>query len=938
MKLHVKKTLKTMALGVLTLSASAFSAPDPNFHIYLMFGQSNMEGQGQISSQDRQVPGNLLAMQADSACTVDGASYGQWRSATPPLIRCYNTAHAFNNGGLGPGDYFGRTMLENSGPGVKVGLVGAAYQGQKIEFFMKNCASLGSCTPTNGNGAVPLGQGGYAWMLDLAKKAQQDGVIKGIIFHQGESNTGDSSWPGKVNQVVTDLRRDLGLNAAEVPFIAGEMVPGACCTSHDTYVHQISSAVTNGHWVSASGLSARDQYHFNAEGYREIGRRYAQKMLELIDVSGQGSTSSIASSSQSTPSGSNSISVRMTGVTGDESVTLSVGGNTVATWTLSTYMEDYLAATDANGAVRVEFTNDSGDRDVQVDYVIVNGVVRQAEDQMENTGAYDGSCGGGSYTEMLHCNGYIDFGNIGGTTVPSSSSSSSSAAPVVSSSSSAQTQPGQCEEMCKWYQDAPRPLCANQDSGWGWENNQNCIGRTTCESQYGDGGVVEVCTGTSSSLPVQSSSTSSISSQSSIKSSASSQSSAGGETIVVRMSGVTGDESVNLEIGGNIIASWILSSQMDDYIVSTDVKGEIRVAFTNDSGDRDVQVDHIIVNNKTYEAEDQADNTGAYDGSCGGGSYTEMLHCDGSIGFGNPWNPSSSSGNSSSTGGTGKVFPDFFVGNITTHGSVRSDFSQYWDQITPENEGKWGSVEGTRDRYNWGPVDSIYQYARQQGIPVKAHTMVWGSQQPNWIDGLSASEQRAEIEEWIRDYCTRYPDTAMMDVVNEAVSGHAPANYAKNAFGNDWITESFKLARKYCPNTILIYNDYNFMTWNTDDIMNLIRPAVQAGVVDALGMQAHSLYDPKVWSASEIEDKLDLISTLGLPIYISEYDIEATNDQTQLQYMQMHFPVFYHHPSVKGITLWGYIDGATWRTGTGLIRSNGTRRPAMDWLMNYLGR
>lgn len=286
----------------------------------------------------------------------------------------------------------------------------------------------------------------------------------------------------------------------------------------------------------------------------------------------------------------------------------------------------------------------------------------------------------------------------------------------------------------------------------------------------------------------------------------------------------------------------------------------------------------------------------------------------------------------------GPIFTgDKFVGNITTNGSVRSDFTQYWDQITPENEGKWGSVEGTRDNYNWGPLDAIYDYARQNNIPVKAHTLVWGSQQPGWIDGLSAAEQRGEIEEWIRDYCDRYPDTAMIDVVNEALPSHAPANYAQNAYGDDWITESFRLARQYCPDAILIYNDYNFMTWDTDAIMDMIRPAVQSGYVDALGLQAHSLYDPKIYTAQEIQDKLDLISTMGLPLYVSEYDIEATDDQTQLEYMQMHFPIFYEHPNVVGITLWGYIYGATWRTGTGLIR-DGQPRPALNWLMDYLGR
>jgi GH35 family endo-1,4-beta-xylanase len=274
-----------------------------------------------------------------------------------------------------------------------------------------------------------------------------------------------------------------------------------------------------------------------------------------------------------------------------------------------------------------------------------------------------------------------------------------------------------------------------------------------------------------------------------------------------------------------------------------------------------------------------------------------------------------------------------FVGNITTSGAVRSDFINYWNQITPENEGKWGSVEATRDQYNWGPLDRIYAYAREHNIPVKAHTFVWGSQFPSWINNLSASEQAAEIEEWISDYCTRYPDTAMIDVVNEAIPGHAPAAYAQNAFGNEWIIKSFQIARKYCPNAILILNDYNVLSWDTDKFVTLATPVIAAGVVDALGAQSHGLADRPL---SETTSKLNQIAALGLPIYISEYDIEKTDDQAQLQVMQQQFPLFYNHPSVEGITLWGYVVGKTWRDGTGLIQENGTPRPAMTWLMNYL--
>lgn len=276
-----------------------------------------------------------------------------------------------------------------------------------------------------------------------------------------------------------------------------------------------------------------------------------------------------------------------------------------------------------------------------------------------------------------------------------------------------------------------------------------------------------------------------------------------------------------------------------------------------------------------------------------------------------------------------------FVGNITTSGQVRGDFSQYWDQITPENGGKWGSVERTRDVYNWSGIDASYNYAKQHNIPFKQHTFVWGSQYPTWIDNLSPSEQAGEIEEWIRDFCNRYPDVQMIDVVNEATPGHAPANYARRAFGNDWIIKSFQLAHKYCPSATLILNDYNVLSWNTDEFIAMAKPAVQAGVVDAIGLQSHGLEN---FSVSQLQTNLNKIAALGLPIYISEYDVAKSNDQEQLNVMKQQFPLFYNSDAVAGITLWGYVVGRTWVDGSGLIYDDGSPRPAMRWLMNYLGR
>ncbi|MCW8126553.1 endo-1,4-beta-xylanase [Microbulbifer halophilus] len=401
--------------------------------------------------------------------------------------------------------------------------------------------------------------------------------------------------------------------------------------------------------------------------------------------------------------------------------------------------------------------------------------------------------------------------------------------------------------------------------------------------------------------------------------------SGGDDTVVVRALGTTGSESITLRVGGTDVQSWTLSTAMADYTATTELSGDVTVAFTNDNDDADVRIDYVEVNGQVRQAEDRSENTGAWgNDQCGGGSNSEWLHCNGYINFG------PLSGIDPDPSPTG-----FFVGNITTGGQVRSDFMQYWGQITPENEGKWSSVEGVRDQYNWSGLDAAYNFAQQNGIPFKQHTFVWGSQSPDWINDLSPSEQAAEIEEWIRDYCARYPDTQMIDVVNEATPGHAPAGYAQSAFGNDWIIRSFELARQYCPDAILILNDYNVLSWNTQEFIDMARPAVEAGVVDAIGLQAHGLED---WSLNDVQSKLDAVAALGLPIYISEYDVDHADDQIQLQIMQEQFPMFFSHPSVAGITLWGYVVGGTWVPNSGLIRSDGSHRPAMTWLMNFLER
>ena len=280
----MKNTMITKLLllaGISALPLAGQAAPDPNFHIYLLLGQSNMQGTADIQSQDRNINNlRVRTLQSENGCSGQNWTYGQWRTAEPPQVRCNQ------EGGLGPGDTFGHTMAANTDESITIGLVGGAYGGAKIEYFLPNCG--GDCTPPYGgiSGAPDNGTGGYKWVLDLAQKAQTEGVIKGIIFHQGESNSGQSNWPNLVNQYVTALRNDLGLSADELPFIAGELPYTGCCSSHNTLVRQIPNAVQNGHVVTAEGgLNDKgDGLHWNSAAVREMGRRYANKMLTLVDT------------------------------------------------------------------------------------------------------------------------------------------------------------------------------------------------------------------------------------------------------------------------------------------------------------------------------------------------------------------------------------------------------------------------------------------------------------------------------------------------------------------------------------------------------------------------------------------------------------------------------------------------------------------------------
>jgi endo-1,4-beta-xylanase len=291
-----------------------------------------------------------------------------------------------------------------------------------------------------------------------------------------------------------------------------------------------------------------------------------------------------------------------------------------------------------------------------------------------------------------------------------------------------------------------------------------------------------------------------------------------------------------------------------------------------------------------------------------------------------------------STGTAGPVKKWF--GNIDTRGAIRTDFSKMWDQFSAENAGKWGSVQGGgQSSFSWGTLDKMYKYCQDNNIVFKEHCFIWGSQQPSWVN---SSNGEAAVKAWMKAFCERFPAVKVIDVVNEPL--HPQPAYKEGIGGAgtsgwDWIVNALKWAKEACPNALLVVNDYNTIEYSSENgrIISLINAVKKAGApIDAVGCQSHDI--AKVSQATMTSYGQKIIDQTGLPLHITEMDIGITDDNQQLQKMKDFVTWAWTNEKITGVTYWGYIVGATWRDGTGLMTDSGTKRPSLTWLLDYLKR
>ena len=268
-----------LLVGFILLNLSAFSQ-NKKFYIYLCIGQSNMEGNARkFEAQDSIVDSRFKVMETID-CPNLNRTKGSWYTAVPPLCRC--------NTGLTPSDYFGKTMVANLPKNITVGVINVAIGGCKIELFDKdNYQAYAETAPSWMKNMIKEYDGNpYARLVEMAKLAQKDGVIKGILLHQGESNTNDTLWTKKVKVVYDNLMKDLKLNPKKTPLLAGETVnadQGGACASMNKIIATLPNTIPNSFVISSAGCpSINDHLHFTVSGYRELGKRYAVQMLSIL--------------------------------------------------------------------------------------------------------------------------------------------------------------------------------------------------------------------------------------------------------------------------------------------------------------------------------------------------------------------------------------------------------------------------------------------------------------------------------------------------------------------------------------------------------------------------------------------------------------------------------------------------------------------------------
>ena len=242
------KALKTLLAVFAFSSTGLWAAPDDErFDVFLLIGQSNMAGRAPIAAEETAPIKGAFLLNAEDA----------WEQAAVPLNRYSTIRKGLGMQKLNPGYTFCRVMLEKN-PGVSIGMVVNAKGGTRIEQWAK-------------------GTKFYKEAIRRTEAARKQGVLKGILWHQGESNQGNpEAYLKQLVTLVEDLRTDLGM--PDLPFIAGQVNQ---LPSINEEIARLPGQLPDTGYVSSEGLKAMDRWHFDAKSMKLLGERYAEAMMKV---------------------------------------------------------------------------------------------------------------------------------------------------------------------------------------------------------------------------------------------------------------------------------------------------------------------------------------------------------------------------------------------------------------------------------------------------------------------------------------------------------------------------------------------------------------------------------------------------------------------------------------------------------------------------------
>ncbi|KAH7308815.1 putative endo-1,4-beta-xylanase C [Rhexocercosporidium sp. MPI-PUGE-AT-0058] len=277
------------------------------------------------------------------------------------------------------------------------------------------------------------------------------------------------------------------------------------------------------------------------------------------------------------------------------------------------------------------------------------------------------------------------------------------------------------------------------------------------------------------------------------------------------------------------------------------------------------------------------------------------------------------------------------LNNAQNAAILKADFGQ----LTPENSGKWDSVEGSRGNFNFGGLDTLVNWAVTNKKIIRGHTTVWHSQLPGWVSNIKdKSTLTSVIQTHVSTEIGRYAGKILQwDVVNEMFdeNGGLRSSVFSNVLGEDFVRIAFEAARKADPACKLYINDYNTVEkgsnyGKTTGMIKYVKKWIAAGVpIDGIGAQAHLM----AGEAKNVPASFAALCAAAPECALTEIDIVNASPSEYVQTIKACVDI----KNCVGATVWGVRDSDSWRASSNplLFNSQYQTKPAYSALVATLG-